>query len=239
MSHPVERPLSVGYVVSYFHPFASGAERQALAQGLELVRRGHRVHVITRSVPGYPIDDEEYQGIFIHRWVRTWNRGPLFGLSFVSGVRRALRRLRGELDVIHTHQALWEAVATGLAGRPAIGDSHAGAAGQLGLLRRGRRAPAHPGIARPAADHPAEHGVRGHLGGDRTPVARARRAPRPAGPDRKRRGHRSFSPGPQPGGGRSSAPPARGLHGAHCTLRRTCRSCSKPGPRSPARPRPT
>ena len=33
MSHSVERPLRVGYVVSYFHPFASGAERQALAQG--------------------------------------------------------------------------------------------------------------------------------------------------------------------------------------------------------------
>ncbi len=116
MSHPVERPLRVGYVVSYFHPFASGAERQALAQGLELVRRGHHVHVITRSVPGYPIDDEEYQGLFIHRWIRTWNRGPLFGLSFVSGVHRALRRLRGEIDLVHTHQALWEAVATGLSG---------------------------------------------------------------------------------------------------------------------------
>ena len=85
MSHSVERPLRVGYVVSYFHPFASGAERQALAQALELVRRGHLVHVITRSVPGYPIDDEEYQGIFIHRWVRTSSRGPLFALSFVSG----------------------------------------------------------------------------------------------------------------------------------------------------------
>ncbi len=144
MSHPVERPLRVGYVVSYFHPFASGAERQALAQGLELVRRGHRVHVITRSVPGYPIDDEEYQGIFIHRWVRTWNRGPLFGLSFVSGVRRALRRLRGELDVVHTHQALWEAVATGLAGARRWGiptlvqPASSGSYGEADELRRTR-----------------------------------------------------------------------------------------------------
>src|SRR4051812_15206839 len=71
-----ERPLRVGLLVSYFHPFASGAERQALAQGLELVRRGHSVRVITRSVPGYPIDDEEYQGVQIHRWIKTWDRGP-------------------------------------------------------------------------------------------------------------------------------------------------------------------
>ncbi len=115
MSHSVRQPLRVCFVLSYFHPFASGAERQALAQALELVRRGHIVHVVTRSVAGYPIDEEEYQGIFIHRCVRTSDRGPLFALSFVSGVIRALLRLRGHIDVVHTHQALWEAVATGLA----------------------------------------------------------------------------------------------------------------------------
>ncbi len=114
MSDLVRPPLRLCFVVSYFHPFASGAERQALAQAIELVRRGHAVHVITRSVPGYPVDEEEYQGIFIHRCVRTMDRGPLFALSFVSGVIRALRRFRGEIDLIHTHQALWEAVATGL-----------------------------------------------------------------------------------------------------------------------------
>jgi glycosyltransferase involved in cell wall biosynthesis len=111
--------VRVCYVVSYFHPFASGAEGQALAQGLELARRGHVVHVVTRSVPGYPIDDEDHHGVFIHRWIRTTTTGPLFGLSFVAGVIRALVRLRSEFDVIHTHQGLWEAVATGLA-RPVL-----------------------------------------------------------------------------------------------------------------------
>jgi glycosyltransferase involved in cell wall biosynthesis len=106
-------------VVSYFHPFASGAERQALAQGAELARRGHVVHVVTRAVPGYPIEEEEHRGVFIHRWVRTAAFGPLFGLSFVAGVIRALHRLRAEFDLVHTHQALWEAVAAGLA-RPLL-----------------------------------------------------------------------------------------------------------------------
>jgi glycosyltransferase involved in cell wall biosynthesis len=106
--------LRICYVLSFFHPFASGAERQALAQGRELARRGHAVHVVTRAVPGYPVDDEEHDGIFIHRWVKTALRGPSFGVSFVAGVIRALLRLRSEIDVIHTHQALWEAVAAGL-----------------------------------------------------------------------------------------------------------------------------
>jgi glycosyltransferase involved in cell wall biosynthesis len=113
-------PLRICYLVSFFHPFASGAERQALAQGAELVRRGHTVHVITRAVPGYPIDDEEHQGLFIHRWIKTVARGPLFGLSFVGGVVAAIRRLRPHLDLVHTHQALWEPIATGI-GKPLLG----------------------------------------------------------------------------------------------------------------------
>jgi glycosyltransferase involved in cell wall biosynthesis len=115
-----QQPLRVCYVVSYFHPFESGAERQALAQGAELARRGHVVHVVTRAIPGYPIVDEEFKGILIHRWIKTAASGPLFGLSFVAEVARALRRLRPEIDLVHTHQALWEAVATGLA-RPVLG----------------------------------------------------------------------------------------------------------------------
>lgn len=114
MSAPAPTCLRVCYLVSYFHPFASGAERQALAQGIELVRLGHVVHVVTREVPGYPVVDEEVEGVSIHRWIRTSTTGPLFGLSFVASAIAALRRLRGEYDVIHTHQALWEAVATGL-----------------------------------------------------------------------------------------------------------------------------
>jgi L-malate glycosyltransferase len=107
--------VRVCYVVSFFHPFASGAERQALAQGAELARRGHAVHVVTRSVPGYPVDEEEHRGVLIHRCVRTSSSGPLFGISFVTGVIKALRALRAEFDLVHTHQALWEAVATGMA----------------------------------------------------------------------------------------------------------------------------
>jgi glycosyltransferase involved in cell wall biosynthesis len=109
-------PLRICYLISHFHPHASGAERQALAQGRELVRRGHQVRVVTRHVPGYP-DDEVLEGVKVHRWVRTIQAGPLFGVSFVGGVVGALVRLRSHCDLIHTHQALWESIATGF-GRP-------------------------------------------------------------------------------------------------------------------------
>jgi L-malate glycosyltransferase len=147
MPDPVEDPVRVCYVVSFFHPFASGAEKQALAQGEELVRRGHVVHVVTRAVPGYPIDDEEYHGLSIHRWIKTATSGPLFGLSFVAGVVNALRRLRSDVDVIHTHQALWEAVATGMARRylssapTLVQPASAGYYGEADELGRTRGAP--------------------------------------------------------------------------------------------------
>lgn len=111
--------LRVCYLLSYFHPVESGAERQALAQGVELTRRGHSVQVVTQALDGLP-QDEDVQGIQVHRWVRPYRVGPLFALSFVAGVIRALHRLRGSYDLIHTHQGLWEAIATGL-GRPALG----------------------------------------------------------------------------------------------------------------------
>jgi L-malate glycosyltransferase len=107
-----EERLRVCYVLSHFHPRASGAERQALAQGIELVRRGHSARVVTRHIAGEPADDV-ISGVIVHRWVRPSRIGPLFGLSFVAGVVRALRKLRPEFDLIHTHQGLWEAISTG------------------------------------------------------------------------------------------------------------------------------
>jgi L-malate glycosyltransferase len=116
-----EPPIRVCYVISHFHPFASGAERQALAQGVELVRRGHSAHVVTQAIRGLPRDDDVC-GVRVHRWVEPIRLGPLFALSFVTGVIRALRRLRPEYDLIHTHQGLWEAISTGL-GRGALADA--------------------------------------------------------------------------------------------------------------------
>jgi glycosyltransferase involved in cell wall biosynthesis len=108
--------IRICYVLSYFHPIASGAERQALAQGMELVRRGHAVHVVTHAIAG-AARDESVAGIQVHRWVETAGAGRLFAVRFVAGVIAALRGLRPQYDLVHTHQGLWEAVATGLGRR--------------------------------------------------------------------------------------------------------------------------
>ena len=114
MSDRHDRPPRVCYLVAYFHPFESGAERQALAQGEELVRRGREVMVVTHAMPGVPAV-EDVRGIRVHRCIRSSKRGPLFAPTFVASAVRALGRLRPAYDLVHTHQALWEAVAAGVA----------------------------------------------------------------------------------------------------------------------------
>lgn len=107
--------LRICFCVSCYWPNESGAERQAHRQAAELVRRGHTVTVLTQRIDG-EADVEQRDGVTIQRCIRTINHlGPAFGLSFIGSLSRAIRRLRGEVDVIHCHQGLWEAVASGWA----------------------------------------------------------------------------------------------------------------------------
>ena len=174
MTHDEQRPLRVCYVVSYFHPFESGAERQALAQGSELARRGHSVHVVTKAIPGYPVRDEEFQGVFIHRWIKTVAGGPLFALSFLTGVARALRTTAVR-DRRHPHPpgplgGGGDGAGTALLARQANADT----ARERGLLRRGTGAQPNARRRRTEASDPCEHRFRGDLRRDRTRVARTR-----------------------------------------------------------------
>ena len=107
--------LRICYCLSHYHPIASGAERQAHLQARELIRRGHSVQVITRVVPDLP-DCDELDGVTIRRLIRPVEFGPGFGLTFVYTLAAALRRLRDSFDIVHCHQGLWEAAATGIIG---------------------------------------------------------------------------------------------------------------------------
>ncbi len=104
----------VVFCVSWFWPVESGAERQARRQAVELTRRGHRVTVLTRHVPDRPCV-EVLDGVQVRRVIRPVSLGPLFGVSFLWTLRRALIGLADQADVVHCHQGLWEAAAAGWA----------------------------------------------------------------------------------------------------------------------------
>lgn len=106
--------LRICFCLSCYWPNESGAERQAHRQAVELVKRGHRVIVLTRRLKSVPAV-EELDGVEIRRHIRTIdNLGPAFGLSFLASLSTALWRMRKQVDVVHCHQALWEAAATGM-----------------------------------------------------------------------------------------------------------------------------
>ena len=106
------RPLHIAICLSWYQPIESGAERQAHRQACELIRRGHRVTVLTRAIPGQPTV-QSVDGVEIRRVIRTLPLGPLFGLTFFASLTRALSQLRRQVDLVHCHQGLWEAIAAG------------------------------------------------------------------------------------------------------------------------------
>lgn len=113
-THPSEPrpPLRIGLCLSLFWPIESGAERQARRQARELTRRGHAVTVYTRRLPGSPARAQDGD-VQIRRAIRTCDIGPLFGASFITSLAWRLWRDRHRLDLLHCHQAAWEAVAAG------------------------------------------------------------------------------------------------------------------------------
>ena len=104
--------LRIGICLSLYWPIESGAERQARRQAKELVRRGHQVTVYTRGVSGRPVRERDGE-VEICRAIHTCNLGPLFGVTFLTSLAWRLWRDRGKLDLVHCHQASWEAVAAG------------------------------------------------------------------------------------------------------------------------------
>lgn len=115
-----DRPLCIAFVISLFSPIESGAERQARLQAEELASRGHHVSVYTRALENLPRSQLHFVSpsggrVLIKRVIRTSSRGPLFGISFIQKLAGALRQERNKIDVIHSHQALWESITLGLA----------------------------------------------------------------------------------------------------------------------------
>jgi glycosyltransferase involved in cell wall biosynthesis len=104
--------LRIGICLSLYWPVESGAERQARRQARELARRGHQVTVYTRRVSGRPVCERDGD-VDIRRAIRTCDLGPLFGATFLTSLAWRLWRDRRQLDLVHCHQASWEAVAAG------------------------------------------------------------------------------------------------------------------------------
>ena len=87
--------LRIAHVTATFPPYQAGTGIVAYYNAVELVRRGHEVHVFTTDIPGEP-REEMLDGVHIHRlvpWAKHGNAALLPQL---------LTRLRG-FDLVHLH----------------------------------------------------------------------------------------------------------------------------------------
>ena len=108
--------LRVLMVCPQFRPAVGGYEQAAERLGIELVRRGHRVTVVTeRRDPAWP-RTENIQGLEVQR-LTSWNRRKLQTLSGVLFLTRYLLSHARQFDVIHVHQYGWPSTLAIVLGR--------------------------------------------------------------------------------------------------------------------------
>lgn len=139
--------------VSLFRPAIGGAERQTEQLARAIAGQGHHVTVVTQRLPG-TAPEEELDGVRVVRAIRTCNRGPLFGLSYVLSLAYYLLRYQGSFDLIQATYLYLDAF-TALATRPLhrkpviLRPAGGGPGGDLTLLPTLRFWPLWPRLDRP------------------------------------------------------------------------------------------
>jgi glycosyltransferase involved in cell wall biosynthesis len=98
-----------------FHPVIGGSEKQALEISRALVKRGVKVTVLTRALPGLPAE-ESLDGVLIKR-LPCAGSGALNSVSFMLKSFFWLLANRASYDAVHVHLASSPAVAAVVAGR--------------------------------------------------------------------------------------------------------------------------
>ncbi|MEO8376595.1 MAG: glycosyltransferase family 4 protein [Candidatus Sumerlaeota bacterium] len=138
-----------------------------------LVRAGNPVMVLTQHCEGYPAARQE-AGVIVHRTIKPWDWGPLWGFTYISQIGRQIKELAGEWDFcvtrgIYLHcspaqmicQRLARPFATMPAASGAFGDiaqTRASRFGDVGI-RKALRADGHFALSKHIGDELKHHEV--------------------------------------------------------------------------------
>src|SRR5699024_10105900 len=88
-------------LTSEFHPIVGGTEKQAERLSEQLVKKGHKVTIITKWHEGLNVK-ESYKGIKIKR-IKVSNINRLIPYLYLLKVIYFLIRNHKDIDVIHAH----------------------------------------------------------------------------------------------------------------------------------------
>jgi glycosyltransferase involved in cell wall biosynthesis len=93
-------PLAIAVVTTYYRPVLGGAETAAERLATFLVRRGHRVTVLTKRTSMSSPALEVLDGVEVHRLNPVGERSSLGKWKFLPSLYRALTRRADEIDVV-------------------------------------------------------------------------------------------------------------------------------------------
>lgn len=96
-----DKPLRVLHCITLFRPVVGGAERQAERLARAIRAKGIDMRIVTQSLPGCP-SFEIIDGIPVYRSIRTFGRGPLYGLTYLASLVLFLLRHRRHFDILQT-----------------------------------------------------------------------------------------------------------------------------------------
>lgn len=114
-------------IITKYRPFTGGAEKQAERMARALLRKGHRVTVLTRHWKGLKTEETAYD-VKIMR-LPFWEWRTLAPITFMLSCLFYLWRQRREINLIHAHQydsAFTASVAKIITGIPVIAHFHGG-----------------------------------------------------------------------------------------------------------------
>jgi glycosyltransferase involved in cell wall biosynthesis len=99
--------LSILHITDSFHPETGGVERVVENLGAIQVTKGHRVFVISKSIPGESQKDH-HRGMNIFRYPHTARPTILNYLTSVSGSKSVFRKLleKEKINLVHCHLTL-------------------------------------------------------------------------------------------------------------------------------------
>jgi glycosyltransferase involved in cell wall biosynthesis len=100
-----------------YPPSVGGVERHSQSLARALVRRGHRVHVVTTAVEGQPAHERDDAGVEITRVLAGAGTRYRKMYMYVGAMSLAALRGRDEIDLIHSQQALYPSAAMTLVAR--------------------------------------------------------------------------------------------------------------------------
>jgi glycosyltransferase involved in cell wall biosynthesis len=103
------RSLKIAFLTEFFHPHVGGCERRFTEIGRRLAARGHEIHVFTIRYDNNLPEEEQIDGMVVHRYAHSENYISSDGFRSFRGIAKYsaksfIRLLGSDFDLYYSNQ---------------------------------------------------------------------------------------------------------------------------------------